>query len=67
MPRMLGYEVVNNLREFIAKENETRKVRIRSPSFVIVSAFLNQNLKKHLAEMAIYHTYEKPLQIEELE
>lgn len=48
MPRMLGFEVVRNLRSFINEQNQVRKVKIKEPTFAIVSAFLNVHLKNFL-------------------
>ena len=63
MPRITGVEVVKQLRAFISKQNETRNVELKEPKFVIVTAYMNQVMRDHLAAQNINLIFEKPLQI----
>lgn len=65
MPRLMGILVVQKVREYIKKQNTTREVKIKEPMFVIVSAYINTNLRAYLREWDIHHAYDKPLQPEE--
>jgi hypothetical protein len=39
-------------------------MKLIEPKIVFVTAFMSLNFRKHLAQLEIYHTYEKPLQLD---
>jgi CheY-like chemotaxis protein len=66
MPRMTGQQVIAELRCFISARNQERRVKLKEPVFVIVSAYLNSTFKVLLEKEGTL-AFEKPLQTEELE
>ena len=50
MPRMTGQQVIAEFRRFISARNKERRVKLKEPVFVIVSAYLNAAFKTHLKQ-----------------
>lgn len=66
MPRLNGIEVIQKLRKYIEKlnnseEGKARKLRVEEPSFVFLTAFASKNLKRHVESVQVSQVYEKPL------
>ena len=61
--------MVGCIRSYIKNTNEKVKefkIKLIEPKIVFVTAFMSLNFNKHLAQLEIYNTYEKPLQLNQL-
>jgi CheY-like chemotaxis protein len=68
MPKMNGIEMITRLRGYITRQNQLNEmVQLIEPHIVICSAYLTQQLKKHMVSVGINNFHEKPLPIEALD
>ena len=62
MPKLNGMELIQKLRTFISRQNQlNEKIKLVEPHIVIVSAYLTQQMKKHLTSAGITNLFEKPV------
>jgi len=61
MPRMNGFQVIEQLRQMIDHMSSQSNLKIEHPKFVIISAFMMPIFKKHLQMKDIQYIYDKPL------